>query len=79
MPEINRQLQVHTAPRAREPRATRSETDLEVLARTLIDLRREGMRAEDVEVLYAHHVLGFSIAELAQVTGRDRRSLYART
>ena len=48
------------------------------LARTLIDLRREGMRAEDVEVLYAHHVLGFSIAELALFTGRDRRSLYAR-
>ena len=36
------------------------------------------MRAEDVEVLYAHHVLGFSIAELALFTGRDRRSLYAR-
>jgi hypothetical protein len=27
------------------------------------------MRAEDVEVLYAHHVLGFSISELAVVTG----------
>jgi hypothetical protein len=61
-----------------EPRARNTETDLEVLARTLIDLRREGMRAEDVEVLYAHHVLGFSIAELALSTGRDRRSLYAR-
>jgi len=61
-----------------EPRARNSETDLEVLARTLIDLRQEGMRAEDVEVLYAHHVLGFSIAELALFTGRDRRSLYAR-
>jgi hypothetical protein len=61
-----------------EPRAGNSETDLEVLARTLIDLRREGMRVEDVEVLYAHHVLGFSIAELALFTGRDRRSLYAR-
>jgi DNA-directed RNA polymerase specialized sigma24 family protein len=36
------------------------------------------MRAEDIEVVYAHHVLGFSIAELALVTGRDRRSLYAR-
>jgi hypothetical protein len=34
------------------------------------------MRPEDVEVLYAHHVLGYSIAELAVVTGRDRRSLY---
>jgi DNA-directed RNA polymerase specialized sigma24 family protein len=36
------------------------------------------MRAEDVEVIYAQHVLGFSIAELASVTGRDRRALYAR-
>jgi hypothetical protein len=61
-----------------EPRATNCETDLEVLARTLIDLRREGMRAEDVEVLYAHQVLGYSIAELAVVTGLDRRSLYSR-
>jgi hypothetical protein len=61
-----------------EPRATNCETDLEVLARRLIDLRREGMAAEDVEVLYAHHVLGYSIAELAVVTGRDRRSLYIR-
>ncbi len=72
-----RQLQVHMAPGLSEPRATHSETDLEVLARTLIELRQEGMKAEDVEVLYAHHVLGFSIAELAKVTGRDRRSLYA--
>jgi hypothetical protein len=73
-----RQLQVHMTPGVSEPRATPSETDLELLARTLIDLRQEGMRPEDVEVLYAHHVLGFSIAELAKVTGRDRRSLYAK-
>jgi DNA-directed RNA polymerase specialized sigma24 family protein len=59
-------------------RVARQETDLETLARTLIQLRREGMRAEDVEVIYAQHVLGFSIAELASVTGRDRRALYAR-
>ena len=71
------QLQVQMTPGVSEPRAAPSETDLEFLARTLIDLRQEGMRAEDVEVLYAHHVLGFSIAELAKVTGRDRRSLYA--
>jgi hypothetical protein len=71
------QAQVRMTSGASEPRATNSETDLEVLARTLIDLRRDGMRAEDVQVLYAHHVLGFSIAELALVTGRDRRSLYA--
>jgi DNA-directed RNA polymerase specialized sigma24 family protein len=73
-----RQSQVHMTSGVTEPRVSHTETDLEVLARTLIDLRREGMRTEDVEVLYAHHVLGFSIAELALVTGRDRRSLYAR-
>jgi DNA-directed RNA polymerase specialized sigma24 family protein len=74
----HRQQQVQMMPGLSEPRATNSETDLEVLARTLIELRREGMPAEDVEVLYAHHVLGFSIAELAAVTGRNRRLLYTR-
>jgi hypothetical protein len=59
-------------------RTGRTETDLEELSRILIDLRREGMRADEVQVLYAHHVLGYSIAELALVTGRDRRALYAR-
>jgi DNA-directed RNA polymerase specialized sigma24 family protein len=59
-------------------RECRPETDLEELARLLIDMRREGMRTDEVEVLYAQHVLGFSIAELAAVTGRDRRVLYAR-
>jgi DNA-directed RNA polymerase specialized sigma24 family protein len=63
----------HTAARSSRP-----ETDLEELARLLIDLHRDGMRADDVRVLYAHHVLGFSIAELAAITGRDRRVLYAR-
>jgi hypothetical protein len=56
----------------------RPETDLEELSRILIELCRQGMRVEEVQVLYAHHVLGFSIAELAAVTGRDRRALYAR-
>jgi DNA-directed RNA polymerase specialized sigma24 family protein len=59
-------------------RECRPETDLEELARLLIDMRREGMRTDEVEVLYAQHVLGFSIAELAALTGRDRRVLYAR-
>ena len=54
------------------------ETDLEELARILVDLHRAGMRTDDVQVLYAHHVLGYSIAELAAMTGRDRRALYAR-
>jgi len=56
----------------------RPETDLEELARMLIGLHGEGMRPEEVQVLYAHHVLGYSIAELAALTGRDRRALYAR-
>jgi hypothetical protein len=73
-----KQLQVQITSGTVEPKAVHCESDLEVLARTLIDLRNEGMRAEDVEVLYAHLVLGFSITELAVATGRDRRSLYAR-
>jgi DNA-directed RNA polymerase specialized sigma24 family protein len=59
-------------------RAGRPETDLEELARQLVDLRRQGMRWDEAQVLYAQHVLGFSIAELAAITGRDRRVLYAR-
>jgi hypothetical protein len=58
--------------------AARPETDLEELARMLIELHREGMRPDEVQVLYAHHVLGYSMAELATLTGRDRRALYAR-
>jgi DNA-directed RNA polymerase specialized sigma24 family protein len=58
--------------------ASRSETDLEELARLLIELRREGMRADEVKVLYAHHVLGYSMSELSALTGRDRRALYTR-
>jgi DNA-directed RNA polymerase specialized sigma24 family protein len=56
----------------------RPETDLEELSRLLIDLRLEGMREDEVQILYAHEVLGYTIAELAEVTGRDRRALYAR-
>ena len=54
------------------------ETDLEEFSRLLIDLQGQGMELDEVQVLYAHHVLGFSISELAAVTGRDRRALYAR-
>ena len=43
---------------ADEPVRPAPETDLEELARILIDLHREGMRPEEVQVLYAHHVLG---------------------
>ena len=58
--------------------SSRPETDLEELARMLIDLHREGMRPDEVQVLYALHVLGYSMAELSALTGRDRRALYAR-
>jgi DNA-directed RNA polymerase specialized sigma24 family protein len=59
-------------------RSLRPETDLEELARILIDLHHDGMRPDEVQVLYAQHVLGYSMAELAALTGRDRRALYAR-
>jgi len=65
-------------PEVAAERSTRSETDLEELARILVDLHHAGMRTDEVEVLYAHHVLGYTIAELATMTGRDRRALYAR-
>ena len=66
------------APDAETGRSSRAQTDLDELARILIDLHRDGMRADEVQVLYAHHVLGYSMAELAAMTGRDRRALYAR-
>jgi hypothetical protein len=53
------------------------ETDLEELTRVLIERHRGGMRPEEVQVLYANSVLGYSISELATMTGRDRRVLYA--
>jgi hypothetical protein len=56
----------------------RPESDLDRLTSMLLQLHREGMRTDDVQVLYAHHVLGYSIAELSAITGRDRRALYAR-
>ena len=60
------------------PPSYQSETDLEELTRQLIDVYREGARTDEIQVLYAHHVLGYSIAELSSVMGRERRALYAR-
>ena len=37
--------------------------------------KRAGLEAQ---VVYGHNVLGYSIAELAALTGRDRRGLYTR-
>jgi hypothetical protein len=65
-------------PDAADLGTARAETDLEELARLLIAVHHDGMRLDEVQVLYAHHVLGYSMAELAAHTGRDRRSLYAR-
>ncbi len=65
-------------PVALPDRPARHASDLEELARILIELHRDGMPAEDVQVLYAHHVLGYTMAELASQAGLDRRSLYAR-
>ncbi len=59
-------------------RSAGPQTDLDELARILVELRRDGMREEDAQVLYTHHVMGYSMAELAALTGRDRRVLYAR-
>ena len=59
-------------------RDARNETDLEELARILINLHSEGMDHEEVQLLYAQHVLGYTIAELAATTGRERRALYTR-
>ncbi len=69
---------IQLGPEVAHERSAPTETDLEELARLLIELHRDGMRREDVQVLYAHHVLGYSMAELAALTGRDRRALYAR-
>lgn len=59
-------------------RGTTAQTLLDELARAVIDERGEGMPLDEAQVLYGHNVLGYSIAELAVLTGRDRRGLYAR-
>jgi hypothetical protein len=59
-------------------RGTTAETLLDELARAVIDERGQGMPLDEAQVLYGHNVLGYSIAELAVLTGRDRRGLYTR-
>jgi hypothetical protein len=59
-------------------RDVRNETDLEELARILINLHSEGMDHDEVQLLYAQHVLGYTIAELAVTSSRERRALYTR-
>ncbi len=50
-------------------------TDLEELARTIERRRGLGTDPLDADILYGNRVLGFSLAELAAVTGRSRRSV----
>jgi DNA-directed RNA polymerase specialized sigma24 family protein len=59
-------------------RGTTAETLLDELARAVIDARGQGMPLDEAQVVYGHNVLGYSIAELAALTGRDRRGLYTR-
>jgi DNA-directed RNA polymerase specialized sigma24 family protein len=59
-------------------RGTTAESLLDELARAVIDERGQGMPLDEAQVLYGHNVLGYSIAELAALTGRDRRGLYTR-
>jgi hypothetical protein len=68
---------VPLAPETEEGSSGRAETDLEEVTRYLIERHRGGMCPEEVQVLYANSVLGYSISELATMTGRDRRVLYA--
>jgi DNA-directed RNA polymerase specialized sigma24 family protein len=59
-------------------RGSTAQTLLDELAHAVIDERGQGMPLDEAQVLYGHNVLGYSIAELAVLTGRDRRGLYAR-
>lgn len=53
-------------------------SDLDELAHAIDGLYGSGIAAADAAVLYAHGVLGYSMTELAAVTGRSRRHLGAR-
>jgi hypothetical protein len=59
-------------------RSAPSETLLDELTRAVIDQHHEGAPVDELQVLYGHSVLGYTIAELAVLTGRDRRGLSAR-
>ncbi len=59
-------------------RGTTAETLLDELARAVIDEQGRGMPLDEAQVLYSQSVLGYSIAELATLTGRDRRGLSTR-
>lgn len=55
-----------------------ARTDVEVLAEAIDDLRGRGLQPADAAVLYGLRVLGLSMAELTDLTGRTRRQLERR-
>lgn len=61
---------------ARDRAGVHSErSDLEELARAIDAHWGRDVDGEDAAVLYAHRVLGYSLAELARLTGHSRRNL----
>lgn len=51
------------------------QSALDTLARTISSEATRTISATDASVLYAHRVLGFTVKELAQATGRSRRHI----
>lgn len=58
--------------------ARSDRTDLEELAHAIDERWGRDVDVTDAAVLYAHRVLGYSLAELSQLTGRSRRYLSER-
>jgi hypothetical protein len=65
-PDLDRRLQVATSTQV---------SDLEVLAQAIEDLAGNQLNSTDAAVLYGTRVLGLTMTELAQMTGRSRRFL----
>jgi hypothetical protein len=59
------------------PATQSGPTDLDRLARAIEELAEQGVDPSDAAVLYGHGVLGLTMAELAALSGRNRRSLSA--
>ena len=57
------------------PSGWQGGTGLDELARALDEVTGRSLDACDASVLYAHRVLGYTLTELSQLTGRSRRYL----
>lgn len=53
-------------------------SDLDELAKAIEDAVDHGLSTADASVLYAHRVLGYTLTELSELTGRSRRYLSER-